>query len=191
MQSLTRREFLQQSLYAGVSLGAGLTGFSASSYKRILGANNDVRVAIVGARIKGSDHIEVFRNLPGVRVVAVCEVDQDILDREAQKFKDRNEAISAYRDVRQLLDDKNIDAVVIATPNHWHALIGIWACQAGKDVYVEKPVSHNIWEGRKLVEAARKYRRIVQAGTQNRSERLALVLENRQRRDGQLGAASN
>jgi predicted dehydrogenase len=170
MPSLTRREFLKQSLHAGASLGIGFKGFSASSYRNILGANNDIRVAIVGARIKGSDHIEVFRNLPGVRVVAICEVDQDILDREAQKFKDRREEISAYRDVRQLLDDKNIDAVVIATPNHWHALIGIWACQAGKDVYVEKPVSHNIWEGRKLVEAARKYRRIAQAGTQNRSD---------------------
>jgi len=166
----SRREFLKQSLYAGVALGAGFKSLSASSYSRILGANNDIRVAIVGMRIKGADHIEVFRNLPGVRVVALCEVDHELLTREAQKFKDRNEAVATYQDIRKLLDDKNIDAVVIATPNHWHALMGIWACQAGKDVYVEKPVSHNIWEGRQLVEAARKYNRIVQAGTQNRSD---------------------
>lgn len=169
-QQVTRREFLRQSLVAGAAVGAGLRSFSVSSYKRIAGANNDIRVAVVGHRIKGADHIDVFRNLPGVRVAALCEVDDELLARESQKFKDRNETVKTYRDVRRLLDDKEIDAVVIATPNHWHALMGIWACQAGKDVYVEKPVSHNIWEGRKLVEAARKYQRIVQSGMQNRSD---------------------
>ena len=76
----------------------------------------------------------------------------------------------AYTDYRKVLDDKEVDAVVIATPNHWHSLMAIWACQAGKDVFVEKPISHNVWEGRKLVEAARKYNRIVQAGIQSRSD---------------------
>lgn len=170
MKIFSRREFLRQTLGAGIALGAGFKSFNASSYQRIAGANNDIRVAIVGNRIKGADHIEVFRNLPGVRVVALCEVDQEILAREAQKFKDRGETVETYQDVRKLLDNKNIDAVVIATPNHWHALMGIWACQAGKDVFVEKPVSHNIGEGRRLVEAARKYNRIVQAGLQNRSD---------------------
>jgi len=141
-----------------------------SARSRVLGANDDIRVAVVGFRSKGAQHIKVFHEIPGVRIVALCDVDENILNREVQKFKDRGEKVEAYRDVRKLLDNKNIDAVVIATPNHWHSLIGIWACQAGKDVYVEKPVSHNIWEGRKLVEAARKYKRIVQAGTQNRSD---------------------
>jgi hypothetical protein len=100
----------------------------------------------------------------------LCDVDADHLAGEAKKFSDAGETVARYRDARALLEDKDIDAVVIATPNHWHALLGIWACQAGKDVYVEKPISHNIWEGRKLVEAARKYDRIVQAGTQNRSD---------------------
>jgi predicted dehydrogenase len=103
-------------------------------------------------------------------VVALCDVDADVLDQAVQKFRDNNEKVTAYTDVRALLDDRNVDAVSIATPNHWHALMSVWACQAGKDVYVEKPVSHNIWEGRKIVEAARKYKRIVQAGTQSRSD---------------------
>ena len=87
-----------------------------------------------------------------------------------KSLKTGGETVATFKDARHILDDKNIDVVVIGTPNHWHSLLGIWACQAGKDVYVEKPVSHNIWEGRKLVEAARKYKRIVQAGTQNRSD---------------------
>jgi len=121
-----------------------------------------------------------------VRVVAICDVDRDILGSEYKKFESRNEKVDAYVDVRKLLEDKTIDGVVIATPNHWHALITIWACQAGKDVYVEKPVSHNIWEGRKMVEAARKYNRIVQAGTQKRSdEGLQQVFEYI--REGNLG----
>jgi predicted dehydrogenase len=92
-----------------------------------------------------------------------------VLDGEVQKLKEKGTKVDAYGDIRKLLESKNIDAVSIATPNHWHALAAIWAIQAGKDVYVEKPVSHNVWEGRKIVEAARKYHRIVQTGTQSRS----------------------
>ncbi|HEQ60674.1 MAG TPA: Gfo/Idh/MocA family oxidoreductase, partial [Firmicutes bacterium] len=110
-----------------------------------------------------------FLKMPGVRVVALCDVDRTILDQKVKEFTDRKQAVEAYTDVRKLLDNKDIDAISTATPNHWHALISVWACQAGKDVYVEKPVSHNIFEGRKIVEAARKYNRIVQTGTQNRS----------------------
>jgi predicted dehydrogenase len=139
-------------------------------FSKIIGANDEIRVAIVGLRGKGKHHIELFQALPGVRVAALCDVDTEILGREVEKFKARNEKVDSYIDIRELLDDKNIDAVIIATPNHWHSLMSIWACQAGKDVYVEKPVSHNVWEGSKLVEAARKYNRIVQAGTQSRSD---------------------
>ncbi len=105
-----------------------------------------------------------------MRVSVLCDVDSEILDYEADQYKKRNEKVSVYRDFRKILDDKHIDAVVIATPNHWHALMGIWALQAGKDVYLEKPISHNIREGRKLVEAARKYKQIIQSGIQSRSD---------------------
>ena len=102
-------------------------------------------------------------------MVALCDVDQHILDREVKKYRDLGEQIEGYTDVRKLLENKDIDVVSFATPNHWHALGAIWAMQAGKDVYVEKPVSHNVWEGRRVVEVARQLNRIVQAGTQSRS----------------------
>jgi len=164
MSKITRRDFIKGSMAAGVTMAI------LPPHSSVRGANDDIRVAIVGIRSKGRAHIKDFRAVPGVRVVALCDADRNILDREVDKFKRRDEKIDAYVDYRKLLDDKNIDAVVTATPNHWHTLIAVWACQAGKDVYVEKPVSHEIWEGRKIVEAARKYKRIVQAGTQNRSD---------------------
>ena len=170
MKRITRRDFVKGSMAAGITLVLQGRTMRGTPFSRARGANDDIRVAVVGIRGQGSSHIEGFRSTSGARVVALCDVDQKFLDREVKKFKDRNEKVDAYTDVRKLLDDKNIDAVVIATPNHWHALLTVWACQAGKDVYVEKPVSHNIWEGRKAVEAARKYNRIVQAGTQSRSD---------------------
>jgi predicted dehydrogenase len=157
---MTRRDFLKGAAGAALVL----------PYSRVRGANDDIRVAVVGIHNQGSNHINWFCNISGVRVVAICDVDKRVLDREEKKFKDRNERVDTYVDYRKLLEDKNIDAVITATPNHWHALVTIWGCQAGKDIYVEKPVSHNIWEGRKMVEAARKYNRIVQAGTQRRSD---------------------
>ena len=104
-----------------------------------------------------------------------------------QRFKEGGKNVAAYGDIRKLLDDKSIDAVVIAIPNHWHALATVWACQAGKDVYVEKPFSYNIWEGRQAVAAARKHRRMVQVGTQSRSSP-ALRQAFEYLRSGQLGA---
>jgi predicted dehydrogenase len=162
MRHITRRDFVKNSLAAGAAL--------AMPFSRVRGANNDVRVAVVGIRNQGSNHINWFRNISGVRVVAICDADKSFLDREEKKFKERNEKVDTYVDYRKLLEDKSIDAIITASPNHWHALVTIWGCQADKDVYVEKPVSHNIWEGRKMVEAARKYNRIVQAGTQRRSD---------------------
>jgi len=163
MKGLTRRAFTKSSLAGGVAL-------ALSPYSRVLGANNDIRVAVVGFKSQGSNHIKYFSRIPGVRVVALCDVDTAFTDREVKKFKEKNEKVDTYVDVRKLLEDKNIDAIITATPNHWHSLVTIWACQAGKDVYVEKPASHNIREGRKMVEAARKYNRIVQVGTQRRSD---------------------
>ena len=169
MKKITRRNFIKSSFATAAGVGIA-SGLPSTTWAQITGANNDIRVGVVGTGRMGSSHVKSFHEIPGVRVVAVCDVDKDHLDRVVGKFTDRKEKVDAYTDVRKLLDDKNIDAVVIATPNHWHSLIAIWACQAGKDVYVEKPISHNIMEGRKLVEAARKYERIVQAGTQKRSD---------------------
>jgi len=179
MKTLTRRRFLKGTL-------AGTAAAAVAPYSRVLGANDDLRVAVVGFRGQGSNHIKYFSKIPGVRVVALCDADRSVIDREVKKYKERNEKVDTYVDVRKLLEDKSIDAIITATPNHWHSLVTVWACQAGKDVYVEKPVSHNIWEGRKMVEAARKYKRIVQAGTQRRSdEGLAAAFEYI--RQGHLG----
>jgi len=167
MSDLTRRDFVK----AAAATTAGLaSSVPRTVWSRVLGANDDIRVAIVGLRKKGKEHIEVFRKLPGVRVVALCDADTQFLDMEAKKFARRNEKVGRYVDYRKLLEDKNIDAVVIVTPDHWHGLMTIWACQASKDIYVEKPLSHNIWEGRKMLEAVRKYKRIVQTGSQDRSD---------------------
>jgi predicted dehydrogenase len=137
----------------------------------VLGANDDLRVAVIGFRIHGQTHLRNYLKMPGVRVVALCDVDQEILEREVHRFAQRGQRVAADRDLRRLLERKDIDAVSVATPNHWHALATVWACQAGKDVCVEKPASHNIWEGRKMVQAARKYRRVVQADLDQRSRR--------------------
>jgi predicted dehydrogenase len=171
MNNMNRRTFIRNSLLISASLGAlPRSGWTAPKpTARIRGANEEIRVAVAGFSGRGQSHIEGFRKLKGVRVVALCDVDQLVLDKGVKAFADRGETVEGYRDIRKLLENPNIDAVGFATPNHWHALGAIWAVQAGKDVYLEKPVSHNVWEGRKTVEAARKYKRIVQTGTQARS----------------------
>ena len=162
MERITRRDFVKSSIAAGVAL--------AVPFSKVRGANDEIRVAVVGFRGKGKHHIGMIREIPGVRIVALCDADQEVIDTQVAQFKERNESLDkTCTDLRRILDDDSIDAVFTATPNHWHSLFTVWACQAGKDVYVEKPVSHEIWEGRKMIEAARKYRRIVQAGTQSRS----------------------
>jgi predicted dehydrogenase len=136
----------------------------------VLGANDRVNLAVVGIGGRGRDHIDEFGKLPDCRIVAVCDVDQAGRERGvAQVEKRLGSKPKQYADMRELFQDKEVDAVSFATPNHWHALGTIWACQAGKDVYVEKPPSHNIYEGRKMIEAARKYKRMVQVGSQSRS----------------------
>jgi predicted dehydrogenase len=171
MNKLTRRSFLKSSLLATAST-AVLPGFArarAGAFARVIGANDDVRYAVVGFGGRGKDHIKEMHEVKGTRLVALCDVDQDILNRELKQCENRGDRAKGYKDVRRLLEDPEIDVVTFATPNHWHSLGAIWAIQAGKDVYVEKPVSHEVWEGRQLVTAARKYNRIVQAGTQCRS----------------------
>jgi predicted dehydrogenase len=180
---ISRRSFLMKS--AATTLVAGAARVSGA-WAQPRGANDAVRVAVVGLHGKGGHHVEMLKAIPGVRVVALCDVDEAVLDKRAGELAAENITVAKHVDVRKLLEEKDLDAITIATPNHWHALMAIWACQAGKDVYVEKPVSHNVWEGRKLVEAAAKYGRIVQAGTQSRSDEALLELA-REVRAGKLG----
>jgi len=167
MKHITRRNFLKKSMAAGMAISLPVYSTSCSKSR---GANEQIRVAVIGIRGKGSHHISMFQDIPNVKVVALCDVDKDILAKGVAQLAEKNLTADTYTDLRKVLDRKDIDAISIATPNHWHSLATIWACQAGKDVYVEKPISHNIFEGRKTVEAARKYKRIVQSGTQNRSD---------------------
>jgi len=164
MSKITRRDLIK-----GMPLGAAAISLSAGSWSRVLGANEDIRVAVIGFGGRGRDHISGLGSLPGVRLTALCDVDSKILENTAKRLKEKNPNLETYTDVRKLLESKNVDAVSIATPNHWHSLGAIWAIQAGKDVYLEKPISHNVSEGRRVVEFARKHKRIVQAGTQSRS----------------------
>jgi predicted dehydrogenase len=196
MNPITRRNFLKNSLMAGMVLGMPRIVTGAVNSSPPSRANDTIRTAVLGlgdtaavGGVGGRGHqlIPRLREIPNVRIVALCDVDQTMLEREAQAFKDRGEAVALHRDLRRVLDDQSIDAVVIALPNHWHALATIWACQAGKDVYVEKPFSYNLWEGRQMVAAARKYGRMVQVGTQSRSSALLRQVFT-ELRAGQLGA---
>ena len=164
MKNLTRRSFLKTSLLTTAAVSA-----PARFWGAVPGANNDIRVAVVGFGSRGGSHIDAFSKMPGVRLVALCDCDTKILENHANTLKKKGHEVETYTDVRKLLESKEVDVISTATPNHWHSLITVWSCQAGKDVYVEKPVSHNVFEGRQCVEAARKYNRIVQAGTQSRS----------------------
>jgi len=163
MKPITRRSFLRTTAATAASLSLPARSWAQRS------ANEEIRVAVVGFHGRGADHISGFSALKDVRVAALCDVDRDVLDRGVKRLTTETARVDGFTDIRKLLEDKTIDVISIATPNHWHALASIWAIQAGKDVYVEKPVSHNVWEGRQIVKAARKYRRIVQAGMQSRS----------------------
>jgi predicted dehydrogenase len=138
-------------------------------HARVLGANEDIRVAVIGFNGQGGGHIQQLTRMQGVRLVALCDVDPAVMAKQVQELDKKGIKVETYTDLRRVMDNKDIDAVTTATPNHWHSLIGVWACQAGKDAYIEKPISHNVWEGRQVVKAARKYNRVVQGGTQSRS----------------------
>jgi predicted dehydrogenase len=162
--NITRRHFIGSTASAVVVAGMKAQG-------RVIGANNRVRVCTIGFNRRGDGHLsEVLALKNDAEYVALCDVDANVLARGAKKVTAaQGKAPKLYKDMRQALEQDFIDAVTIATPNHWHALATIWACQAGKDVYVEKPMSHNISEGRSIIAAAQKYGRIVQHGTQARS----------------------
>ncbi len=162
---LTRRAFLFNTAVAGAATAA----FSARSWAQVAGANAEIRVAVVGLNGRGKSHLNSLSKVAGVRVVALCDVDTAVLAKTKASLGAAGADVRTFVDIRELLAAPDIDAVTIATPNHLHSLQAVWAVQAGKDVYVEKPVSHNIWEGRQLVTAAAKYNRVVQCGTQIRS----------------------
>jgi predicted dehydrogenase len=178
MNGINRRTMIRSSLAAGLALGLPHAYVDDARSELATGPNSDVRLGLIGlggidvpgsVGGRGRQLLQQIQKLPGAKVVALCDVDEAILHNGVELLRDQGDRVTAHRDLRRVLDDQNVDAVVIATPNHWHALATIWACQAGKDVYVEKPFSHNIWEGRQMVAAARNHNRIVQVGTQSRS----------------------
>jgi len=174
METLNRRNFIKKTV---VTTAGTLMGAPAVTKGFVKNSPNDViNMAVFGINgrggyYSGQGHSEVFSKMPNVRVMTLCDVDERLFPESVARleknsgFKPKTEV-----DFRKVLDDKNIDAVSIAAPDHWHAIMTILACQAGKDVYVEKPISYTLWEGRKMVEAARKYNRVVQAGTNHRSD---------------------
>src|SRR5690606_24618996 len=157
MSSISRRTFFQ---------GAAL----AASATQVIGANDRIRVGIVGIGGRGTAHLQYYLKIPGAQVAGLCDVNQAARERaQATVAKANAPKAGEFDDLRKMFAQKDIDAVSIATPNHWHALSAIWAAEAGKDVYVEKPASHNIYEGGRMIETARKTKRMLQVGSQSRS----------------------
>ncbi|HLJ53426.1 MAG TPA: Gfo/Idh/MocA family oxidoreductase [Chthonomonadaceae bacterium] len=176
MNGISRRRFLEQSLLAaaaGMAAAGGAESVAAADprVRRVM-ANDKIRIAVIGFNGRGMNHIDSYLGKSDVEIVALCDADEKVLNRGlAAVEKKSGKRPTGYQDIRKLLENGDVDAVSIATPNHWHSLAGIWAMQHGKDVYVEKPVSHNVREGRILVEVAHKTGKICQAGTQSRSNK--------------------
>ncbi|MES2792099.1 MAG: Gfo/Idh/MocA family oxidoreductase [Planctomycetota bacterium] len=188
MHSLTRRHFLEDSMLAAAALAAAAVPQLIYAEDKPTGApSNKVRVAMIGCRVRGKQHVAELAKVPDCEIVYVCDPDRDLAAELATIVeKQQGKAPQAVQDMRRVFDDKSVDAVFIAAPNHWHALAAIWAMQSGKDAYVEKPVSHNISEGRRIVQVARKTGRICQGGTQNRSN-MALAEAVEYMKAGKLG----
>ena len=179
----SRRNFIKNTAVASSATFLAPSIISAS----VFGANDRINASVLGINGRGKNHISSLMKQKNVQVVNLCDPDMNLLTARQKEFKNKyKKDVSLEQDLRRVMDNKDIDVVSIASPNHWHSLSVIWACQAGKDVYVEKPGSHNIFEGRKMVEAAQKYDRIVQHGVQLRSspainEAIGLL------RDGYIG----
>ncbi|MGA1030344.1 MAG: Gfo/Idh/MocA family protein [Flavobacteriaceae bacterium] len=162
----TRRSFLKKTAAASSATIVAPTILSS----KVFGANDRINAAVLGVNGRGKNHISSLMKQKNVSITTLCDPDVKVLEQRQKEFTSKyNQKVALEQDLRKVMDNKDIDVVSIASPNHWHALSVIWACQAGKDVYVEKPGSHNIYEGRKMVEAAQKYDRIVQHGVQLRS----------------------
>jgi predicted dehydrogenase len=175
--TMNRRHFIMST--AVVTAGAAVRGLASP--------NDTVRVGVVGCGGRGSSHVSAWSSMPNVEIAALCDVDESHIADKLKGLATRSTKKPAtYVDVRKMLEDKDIDAISIASPNHWHTLQTIWAVQAGKDVYVEKPCSHNVFESQQIVAAARKYDRIVQQGSQSRSSP-ALQEAVQKMKDGEFG----
>ena len=175
---MNRRYFLMST--AVMAGSAAIKGLAQSP-------NETVRVAVIGLGGRGSSHVNAWSRMKNVEVAAICDVDESHIGEKFKLLEGRgSKKPTTHVDIRRLLESKDIDAVSIATPNHWHTLMTVWACQAGKDVYVEKPCSHNVFESQQIVAAARKYNRIVQQGSQSRSSP-ALREAVQRMREGELG----
>lgn len=174
-EGMDRRDFIKTSITAagGVTAGRSTDVTGAPAIGNILGANDQIRIGVIGCGDQANWDLTDFGRQPNVRVVALCDVYEGSIERilKNSAIKPEHPKPAIHKDFRRLLDDRDIDAVIVATPDHWHAMPTIMACQAGKDVYVEKPLALTIDEGRRMVEAARKYKRVVQVGTQQRSAR--------------------
>jgi len=164
MSQPTRRTFLKRSAAFGAFV---IAGTKASG--QVLGANETIHVGVAGLNGRGGAHIGAFAKMKNVEVTYLIDPDSRLFGRRAGPLERQGRKVTCLQDIRKALEDNDLDVVSIATCNHWHSPITVWACQAGKDVYVEKPCSHNVFEGRQCVEAARKYKRMVQHGTQRRS----------------------
>lgn len=183
---MDRRDFLHRSAATGLGLAAGMTILSNARSVRAAPANEKIRLAILGIRSRGHTLATTLAQRPDCRVAYLCDADSGLFASRAQSVaKVQGEpAPKCVVDVRKALEDPSVDALVIATPDHWHCLAAVWACQAGKDVFVSAPLSHNAWEGRRLVEVARKNHRVVQVDMASRSSRycrhaLAYIKEGR------------
>jgi predicted dehydrogenase len=188
MKSFTRRQFLEDSMLAAAAAAtASIPARAIAAEQRAVSANDKITVAIIGCGIRGKQHASELARLGDCEIAYTCDPDRERAAELATDLvaKDRPQP-KAVQDMRVVFDDRSVAAVFIATPNHWHALAAIWAMQAGKDVYVEKPVSHNVSEGRRIVQVARKLGRICQGGTQNRSNG-ALAEAIRYIHEGKLG----
>jgi predicted dehydrogenase len=163
MDPLSRREFAQQTV--------GVTAVAATfGARKAVSANEKVVVGVMGVGGRGTDLALRFAARSDVNVAYLCDVDTRRIARAKEAVENaQGRPVKTVQDFRRILEDRDVNALINATPDHWHVLGGVMACQAGKDVYVEKPMAHNIWEGRKMIEAARKYKRVVQVGTQSRS----------------------
>jgi len=182
---INRRDFIKSGTGAGLAALGGISFFAKP--ERIFGANDRVRIAVVGLHGQGWSHVHEYSKMPDVEIAAVCDVDENVMNGRVDEMERMGiKKPAPFVDLRKLLEDKSIDAISIATPNHWHSLQAIWGCQAGKDVYVEKPMCHNAWEGRQLVRAAEKYNRIVQHGTNSRSGQ-AIIEGVQKMNDGLIG----
>ncbi|MGC4002149.1 MAG: Gfo/Idh/MocA family oxidoreductase [Pirellulales bacterium] len=176
---LTRREMLERSMFTTAAALAAQSALSRATFaadepKPASSPSEQLRVAVVGCKSRGKEH---YNSIAGNKkhnalITYICDVDENVGQKACDEIEKKQGARPKYvADMRRVFDQSDVDCITTATPNHWHALTAIWALQAGKDVYVEKPVSHNVSEGRRIVEVARKYKKICQTGTQSRSNK--------------------